>query len=188
MLSARPASVCSLVVTPRRNCGTPAAGVVSTSITRGQRVRAREVPMRVRAVTASVALVVLGAGDLFGALSAYAQSPPPPRTVPSIGLKTPDPTTLSPGSVPGVGLRTPDPTTLSPGSIPSVGPKTPDPTTAFPSAVPSVGIRSPDPTTISPGSVPSVGPKAPDPTTLFPGVVPSLGPRTPDPMTAPGTR
>jgi hypothetical protein len=103
--------------------------------------------MRTRTVAVIVLLLAGGAGELFAAVDAHGQAPPPPRTVPSIGLKAPDPTTLAPGSVPSVGLRTPDPTTSSPGSIPSVGLKTPDPTTVFPAAVPSVGVRHPDPTT-----------------------------------------
>jgi len=56
-------------------------------------------------------LCALGVSDLLAA-SAFAQGwPPPPKTVPSIGLRTPDPTTAYPGSVPSIGPRTPDPTT-----------------------------------------------------------------------------
>jgi hypothetical protein len=98
-------------------------------------------------------LFVLGASDLFAAMSAFAQAwPPPPQTVPSIGLKTPDPTTAFPGAVPSIGLKTSDPTTAFPGAVPSVGLKTSDPTTAFPGAVPSIGLKTPDPTT-----APSIG-------------------------------
>ena len=72
---------------------------------------------RTRVATLVGFLFVLGATDLFAAMSAFAQAwPPPPQTVPSIGLKTPDPTTAFPGSVPSIGSKTPDPTTA-----PSIG-------------------------------------------------------------------
>jgi hypothetical protein len=104
--------------------------------------------MRTRVVRAVVFLFALGVSDLFASMSAYAQAwPSPPQTVPSIGLKTPDPTTAYPRAVPSIGLKTPDPTTAFPAAVPSIGIKSQDPTTAFPAAVPSIGVKSPDPTT-----------------------------------------
>jgi hypothetical protein len=116
---------------------------------------------------AAVVLFILGAGDLSGAPTAFAQGwPPPPRTVPSIGSKTPDPTTAYPGAVPSIGPKAPDPTTAYPSPIPSIGTKATDPTTAYPGATPSIGSETPDPTTAYPGAVPSIGSKTPDPTTV----------------------
>jgi hypothetical protein len=102
---------------------------------------------RTRVATVLALLLVLGTAG-----SALAQAgPPPPQTVPSIGLRTPQ--ALPPASVPSIGARTPDPTTAPfvpgrpPGTSPTIGVRTPDPTTAFPAAVPSIGERTPDPTT-----------------------------------------
>ncbi len=104
--------------------------------------------MRTRVAAVVGFLFALGLSDLFAAGSASAQAwPPPPQTVPSIGLKTPDPTTFYPGTVPSIGLKTSDPTTFFPGPVPSTGLKTSDPTTAFPGTVPSIGLKTPDPTT-----------------------------------------
>src|SRR5262249_35842951 len=84
--------------------------------------------LRIRVARVAAFLCVLGATQLFAALSASGQAwPPPPRTVPSIGTKTPDPTTAYPGTVPSIGSRTPDPTTAFPGAIPSIGTRAPDP-------------------------------------------------------------
>ena len=82
-----------------------------------------------------VLLLVLGATALVALTPAFAQGPPPPRTVPSIGLRTPDPTTASPATIPSIGIRTPNPTTYYPAAVPSVGVRTPDPTTAYPAAI-----------------------------------------------------
>jgi len=110
---------------------------------------------RTRVATVVGFLFVLGASDLFAPTSAFAQAwPPPPQTVPSIGLKTPDPTTAFPGPVPSIGSKTSDPTTAFPGPVPSIGSKTPDPTTAFPGGVPSIGLKTPDPTTAPSGTSP----------------------------------
>ena len=50
-------------------------------------------------------IAALVASGLFTALPALAQSwPPPPQTVPSIGLKTPQ---GNPATVPSIGLSTP---------------------------------------------------------------------------------
>ena len=102
---------------------------------------------RSRVATAVVFLFV-GTVDLFAATLALAQGwPPPPQTVPSIGSKTPDPTTAFPRPSPSIGSKTPDPTTAFPQPSPSIGSKTPDPTTAFPGTVPTIGAKTPDPTT-----------------------------------------
>ena len=102
---------------------------------------------RIRAATVVVVLF-LGAVDLFATSSVFAQGwPPPPQSVPSIGSKTPDPTTAFPKAVPSIGSKRPDPTTAYPGATPSIGSKRPDPTTAFPGATPSIGPKAPDPTT-----------------------------------------
>ena len=89
-----------------------------------------EADTRIRVATV-VAFLFLGAVDLFAASAAFAQGwPPPPQSVPSIGSKTPDPTTAFPKATPSIGSKRPDPTTAYPAATPSVGTKTPDPTTA----------------------------------------------------------
>ena len=94
-----------------------------------------EPDMRTRLAMVAAFLFVLESNALLAARPTFAQAwPPPPQTVPSIGLKTPDPTTAFPSSVPSIGLKAPDPTTAFPGPVPSIGLQTPDPTTA-----PSIG-------------------------------------------------
>jgi hypothetical protein len=96
---------------------------------------------------ASIVLVTWG---LFTAGAAMAQIwPPPPETVPSIGLKTP-PAAL-PMTVPSIGLTTPQP--LPPATVPSIGLTTPH--RWPPATVPSIGPKTPPPLAVP--TVPSIG-------------------------------
>jgi hypothetical protein len=92
-----------------------------------------------------VALIVTGLGT---AVPACAQSwPPPPQTVPSIGLRTPQ--AYAPSTVPSIGSSTPRPY-----EVPSLGLSTRQ---AYPPlTVPSIGSSTP-----RPYEVPSIGLKTP---------------------------
>src|SRR6185369_5709271 len=122
------------------------------------------------------ALVALVASGLFAAAPAGAQSwPPPPQTVPSIGLKTPQ--AFPPATVPSIGLKTPQ--ALPPATVPSIGLKTPQ--ALPPATVPSIGLRTPP--AYQPYTVPSIGLSTPPPYE-----VPSIGLSTPQalpPVTVP---
>jgi hypothetical protein len=86
------------------------------------------------------ASIVLFASSLLIAGPASAQSwPPPPETVPSIGLKTPAASLLP--TVPSIGLTTPQP--LPPATVPSIGLTTPQ--RWPPATVPSIGLKTPQP-------------------------------------------
>jgi hypothetical protein len=116
---------------------------------------------------------------LFAATASLAQSwPPPPQTVPSIGLRTPQ--ALPPATVPTIGLRTPQ--ALPPATVPSIGLSTPQaysPKTApsigssTPPAyeVPSIGLQTPE--AFPPATVGSIGSTTPQP--YPPATVPSIG-------------
>jgi hypothetical protein len=89
-------------------------------------------------------LVALATSGLFTVLPAEAQSgPPPPQTVPSIGIRTPP--ANPPATVPSIGISSPRAY-----NVPSIGLRTPP---AFPApTAPSIGTTSP-----RPYEVPSIG-------------------------------
>jgi hypothetical protein len=101
-----------------------------------------------------VALIVTGLGT---AVPARAQSwPPPPQTVPSIGLRTPQ--AYAPSTVPSIGSSTPRPYEVPslglstrqaypPLTVPSIGSSTPPPY-----EVPSIGLKTPP--ALPPATVP----------------------------------
>jgi hypothetical protein len=122
-------------------------------------------------------LLALVAGGLADPGAALAQNgPPPPQTVPSIGLNTPP--ALLPATVPSIGLRTP-PAQL-PATVPSIGLSSPG---YAPITAPSIGLTTP-----RPYEVPSIGLRTPP---AFPApTVPSIGLTAPQlyaPATVPST-
>lgn len=110
---------------------------------------------------AAIALVV---GGLLTATPAHAQSwPPPPQTVPSIGLNSPP--AYAPATIPSIGLSTPRPYEVPsiglhslqaypPLTAPSIGSSTPRPY-----EVPSIGLTTPQ--AFPPSTVPSTGLQTP---------------------------
>jgi hypothetical protein len=108
--------------------------------------------------------VALVAGGLLTATPAHAQSwPPPPQTVPSIGLSSPR--AYAPATVPSIGLSTPPPYEVPsiglhslqaypPLTAPSIGSSTPRPYD-----VPSIGLTTPQ--AFPPSTVPSTGLQTP---------------------------
>ncbi|HEU4368525.1 MAG TPA: hypothetical protein VFV05_09910 [Methylomirabilota bacterium] len=96
-------------------------------------------------------LLVPMASALFTPMPTPAQTwPPPPQTVPSIGLSSPQ--ALPPATVPSIGLKTPQ--ALPPATLPSIGLKTPH--TFPPATVPSIGAAETLPSYV-PVPVPSAG-------------------------------